>query len=833
MAKKKKKAVAVSTDQTKPAVAWAFWEKHTTVMATGLMLLMLLVFYFPVWFGGQTFMPPDAVNAQCGTPFVKDALSHGIYPQWNPYVFGGMPSFASLHMAPYTDWLGQVLKLGEKALGFLNGNSPFNRLALNYLLFGMLAFLLLRDKKINGGAALMASVGLIFTPTVVAFTAFSHNTKLLTAALIPIIFLLAQRLLEKRKLSDLFLLGLMVGFQLLRAHVQICYYTMMMLGFYWIFWLIGEIRAKRQTAPLMQATAMLGVALLAGLAVSAFMHLSVWEYSHFSIRGGSGSGLAFSYATDWSFAPAEMSTFFIPSFMGFGGQTYWGGMPFTDFPLYMGLVMLALAGLALVLRREKITWFFAGLFVFSLLTAFGKHLPVLYGPMFKLLPFFNKFRIPSMINILMLISVSVLAGYGVDSLIKRAAHPDAAANKAIRRYLLGFGTIVGLLFLVLLLGKSAYLGWAARVGRNAPAAYEMALSDGLRALLLFGATWALIAFTLKKSRWAALMPFAFIVLILIDLWPVNNRFVKKMARPRTEQPAYFAETPDVAFLKQQEKPFRIMPFNDSRSANWYMYHFIENINGYHAAKLKNYQRFIERFTVGGNMPKNYIQQTAQGMGLRNPATLTPADVKAQTAFFNMMNIRYLVSPLPLDQLDSTLTMVVAPRARGQNGVFAHRDALDRVWFPKTAMVLEEDEATLQYLASGAFDPAETAVLKAALPGVIGDVSQNSARVTAFDIHGFTVEAEVKQAGLMVLSEIYYPAGWHATVDGKPAEILQANYLLRALWLEPGRHEIEMQYKSNTFTMGFWISVGTLLLLLVGAGVAWRWERKAIKQSETV
>ncbi|MCK5145106.1 YfhO family protein [bacterium] len=824
MAKKKKKVSSVKQIAPVELINWALWEKYTLPVALGILLVLLAIFYFPVLFGGKTFMPPDGINTQCGSPFIKDALSRGIYPLWNPYVFGGMPSFASLHMAPYTDWLGQILKSVDWVINLVGTSSSFTRLLLNYMLFGSFLIMFLRDKKINTGAALLAATALLFAPPIVTYTVFSHNTKLLTAALIPIIFMLTHRLLDRRKIIDLCLLGIFVGFQLLRAHVQICYYTMMMLGLYWIYWLIGEIRSKKSPGVLVQTTAMLAVALLAGLAMSSFLHLSVWEYSHYSIRGGSGSGLDFSYATSWSLPPVELINFIVPSFTGFGGATYWGPMPFTDFPIYLGLVVMLLAGLAMVIRRNKITWFFVGLFIFSLFVAFGKHLPILYGPMFKFLPFFNKFRVPNMISILMMIAVVVLAAYGVDSLMKLAVDPDKKASAAIRKYLFGFGAVVVLIFLVLLLGKSAYLGWAVKAGQNAAVAYKMAMSDGLRALLLFGGTWMLIMLTLNKRRWTVLMPFAFILLVLIDVWPVNNRFMKKQINPVSRQTQYFTETPDITYLKAQQKPFRIMPFNDSRSANWYMYHFIENINGYHAAKLKTYQSFIERFTVGSNMPRNYVQQSARGLGLRNPTSLTQAEVNAQSAFFKLMNIHYIVTPLPLTELDSSMQVVYAPPARGQNGVYQFKHALPRIWFPEEILQLRGNNTILDYMASGSFDPAKTAILEEKIDKTPGDVTQNTALIESYDIHKIVVNVDMKSAALLVFSEMYYPAGWKAFIDGKPTKIYKTDYLLRSVWLEPGNHRVEMIFKPRMFHLGLLLSVVVFVMLVLIAVAAWFVER---------
>lgn len=803
---------------------FSVWNRHSTLLSIGLMLFLLMAFYYPVWFGGKAFMPPDGVNIRCAVPFVNEALERGVFPLWNPYICGGMPSFASMYMVPRSDWLGFVFKAFNVLVSPLGEPSYFMRLGLNYLLLGALLFGFLRDRKIEAGAALVAAVGLLFAPPVVAFAVFSHTGKLLTAALIPAIFLFSHRLLEKRRILDLCLLGIVVGFQLLRSHVQISYYTMMMVGLYWIYWIVGEFQKRERPARVAKGTAMLGVAFVAGLAMSSFLSLSVWQYSQYSVRGGGGSGLGYQSATNWSLHPLEMINLIIPSFTGFGGSSYWGPMPFTDYPIYFGLVMIVLAGLAMVIRRERITWFFAGLFVFSLVVAFGKYLPILYGPMYEYLPLFNRFRVPNMISILMIFSVAVLAGFGMDSLIKLARCRDTKRITAVQKYFLISGGVVVALYSVLFFSKMIYLQWAAKAGSQAPAAYEMAMSDGLRAMLLFGATSGLILFSLKGRRAISVMPFVVIALILIDVWPVNHRFMKKQIRPDDSVEQIFAETPDVTFLKSQQKPFRIMTVNDSRSPNWYMHHFIENVGGYHSAKLKTYQEFMDRFTVGGIFPKNYVQQTAQGVGLRNPESLSPSEVNAQIAFFKMMNIKYLVSPLPLHQLDSSLSEVVVPKIKGQNGVFVYERALPRIWFPTEVITVADQGAVLDHMAGGEFDPEITAILEDSIAGIVGDVSQNTATIESTDIHRMVVKADVKNAGLLVFSEIYYPAGWNATVDGEPTKIYETDYLLRSVWLEPGEHLIEMNFRPVVFRLGLAISLLALMFLAAGAVLAWRMAR---------
>ncbi|HEX9653130.1 MAG TPA: hypothetical protein VGA99_05425, partial [bacterium] len=350
------------------------------------LVLLLLIFYWPVVFGGRSFLAPDKIASLSIEPFIYETLDRGVYPLWNAFIFSGMPSFAGLQSTPFVDLLEAPFRwvILEMFPASHVSSKVFLEIFLmlfNYFLFGFFTYWLLKKRTDLAWVALFASVAMVFQPQVVAFAAFGHNTKLATVALLPAIFFLLDELLQKRQVHYFGLLVLAIGSQLLRAHTQMAYYTFMMIGLYLVFWLAEAIRKKEIAVNVVKSLAIGGAAIVIGVAMSAWLYLPVQEYSHYSIRGGD-TGLDYGYATNWSFSPLEMLTFFVPSFVGFGGETYWGSMPFTDFPFYMGIVTLLLAGLALIVRRDRYVTFFAILAGLSLLISFGKNFSVLYDPLF-------------------------------------------------------------------------------------------------------------------------------------------------------------------------------------------------------------------------------------------------------------------------------------------------------------------------------------------------------------------------------------------------------------------------------------------------------------------
>ena len=809
-------------------------EKHPERAAIVVIVLLLLTFYNPVMLSNKTLLPPDKVASKSFQPLMDDALGRGIYPFWDPYIYGGMPLFASLTRAPYVDALGTVVRGVIWLVKTVIPLTDFSMIFANYILLGLCVYLLLRSKKIRPIVALYASIGLLFVPQVVAYSAFGHTTKLGSVVFIPIVFLLVERLLEKRNLLSFSLLGLAFGLQLLRAHVQICFYTYLMVGLYFLYWLVYKIREKQKPRLFFQTIGLLAGALLMGILISSVLNFSVWEYSQYSIRGGGASGgLDYGYATSWSFPVSEIATFFIPSFMGFGGATYWGPMTFTDFPLYFGLSTFLFALLGIVLKRDRTVRFFALLAIITLLISFGKHLPVLYGPMFKFIPFFDKFRAPKMIQILLALSMVVLAGYGIQALIELEVTEQS--RKRIRRVLMIFGGIVVFLFLLLLLGKGLYLGWASRIGQNANNSYDKALNDGFKALAVFGFSAGLVVLTLRKRLNVKWLPIWACIIVCVDLWTVDGRFVN--FRPKTDSETLFRATPEVAFLKAQEGLFRILPVEDNRPPNWYQYHFLQSAWGYQGAKMRTIQELMNAMGMptgpGGaqGFLKKYLKVEGGRIAFKSPEEVSPADAAAHAAFLKMMNVRYVVCPYLLP--DTMFTLVFPPAQQGSNGIWEYKGFLPRVFFPGEVRPVQGNEAMLGYIASGDFDPAMTALVEERPPDGVGSSGDEQARILEYDLHRINIETEVTKPVLMVVSEMYYPAGWKAWVDGKPVDIVRTNYLLRGIYLEPGSHQVEFKFVPGMFHIGLITSISAFAVLGLGVVVGWRMEKRKLEPEEGV
>ncbi len=836
MAKKKKNKPTVSQPVLKKSQT-NFFTSHPNWSAAIILFLLLIIFYYPIVFENKTLLPPDTLTAKSYKNFVYDSLKDGIYPLWNPYIFSGMPSFASLSSAPFVNVIDSAINYTLLGIGKVLPLTPFMRILINYLLFGLLVYLLLKSFKVNRYACLFAAVAVMFIPQYVAFTSYGHNTKFLSLALIPLIFWTVHNLLTKRNLLFFVLTALILGFQLFRAHVQVCYYTYIVIALYFVYFSIFEIKETKTYKNVLKGFGMLAAAGVVGLLLSSVMYISIYEYSHFSIRGGGTSGgLDYNYASSWSFSPAEMITFLIPSFYGFGGATYWGKMPFTDYPLYMGIITLFLAGLAFVIKRDRYTIFFGIVAVFSLIVSFGKHFPIFYDPMFNLLPFFNKFRVPSMIHILLDLSVIIIAGFGLNHLINLKESEDKKIlekkSKNIKLYVYIFASIGILLMLIVGLGKSMILGWIQNSGRNIhptnlQLAYEMALKDTVVMLILLGVAGFLVMYYLNSKMKANMLGIGLILLLIIDLWIVDFKIVKP--QPSVDEKVFFQKTNTVEFLEKQDGQFRIFPVNigqpGEKPDNWWMYFKLQNIYGYHAAKIKNYQEIMTQL----NFPQNYLMKfLAQGVDekgqrtiqIKKSAQIPPDQLFGHQNFLNMLNAKYLISKYPIP--DSSCQLI----HRGDNLIFENKNALPRAFFVNENKVLNSKEEIFQYFKTKNFNPANTAILEEEPEFAIQPSTENKVSIVSSDIHNTRLKASVATPALMVLSEVYYPAGWNAYVDGVKTKIYKTNYILRSIFLQPGDHEIEFKFEPGLFKLGLFISLITFLILIAALVFSLRQSKKS-------
>ena len=778
---------------TAPAAAGAARGFHLGTGAAAIVLaLITILFFHDVFLGGKTFVSSDAAAPAGFARIGEHSLyKEHVYPLWNPFVFLGMPSFGSGTYNPLIyppDW---PLALVAKVIPL----PDMTWLLLYYFLGGLFLFLLAREWGARAEAALLGAVAFVFAPNLVAVGAHGHGSQLVDSAYLPLLVWLASRWLRRGRLADFGWLALAGGFQLLRGHVQICFYSWLAIAILTVVDLAAGLRdpAERGTRVMRAA----GIALAAALAfgVSAFYSLPLRDYARWSIRGGDAGGAGLQYATAWSLSFGELLTIVIPGFMGYGGETYWGGMPFTDYPnAYVGLITILFAIPVFFAARRvelRLRLFALALAVFALFVAFGHNSP-LYGFLYAHLPLFNKFRIPVMVLVLFQLASALALAWGwtavLDAGDARAAAPRGAkTGSPFSRF---FPTSAALLLVALFAAMAssgfhdAYVRTAIAGHPNFPpeaaeAAFRGFVTDLGRGaalgLLAIGAGWLAAKRTIPATLASAIV----LVLLLVEILPVSGRVMAPVIGDLVPHDENAGRDDVVQFLETQgpSGSFRILPLGE-RLPNRYASFSIASIEGYPAAKPRLFQDFQD------------------------------ARLETNPAWLRLLNVRFLVAPQPMEGLPPVFHQVF----QGSQVVYENLFVLPRATLVDRYRVVQPDSAIVDSVSAGSSDAALVTFLGSD-PGMEqGHMGRAEARVTSYRLNEVTVTTSTQGPAILRLADLWYP-DWVATVDGRTAPILRADKFLRAVVVPAGRHEVKFTFRSPAMRQGLTISIVSALIAI--------------------
>jgi len=761
----------------------------TPRLAAAILAVLVMVFFHQVMLEGKTFVAPDTTAPAGFVRVGEQALfQEHVYPLWNPYVFLGMPSFASGAYNPLIyppDWplalIQRVVRLPDMSW-----------LVLYYFLGAWFLYLLAREWGARGEGALLAGAAFAFMPNLVAVGSHGHGSQLVDSAYVPLVLWLAARWLKRGGLHHLGWLALAGGFQMLRGHAQIVFYTWLAVGLYVIVDLLVGWRAPDAFPPRLRIARAVGVAGAMALAfgLAGFYNLPLQDYARHSIRGGGpGGGVGVEYATAWSLGPWELPSLVVPGAVGFGGATYWGAMPFTDYPnAYIGIVAAVLA-LPAFLTRGAPRAFAVLLAALALVISFGKHFP-LYGFLYQHLPLFNKFRVPVMILVLFQVSAALGVGWGWSRVLDEAERREGR-DRAADRLLLGIGVALGLVLLFGVIGQQAWreayqsAAQARRPGLSAVAveqAFALCVSDLGRAVWLGLLAAGLVLLARRRRLSAPLASGAARVVLLVDLWPISGRVMAPVIGDRVENSLDRGRDDVVEFLEKADPAhtFRVLPLEiDDFQSNRYATFGISSVGGYHAAKPRLFQDYYD------------------------------AKLVDNVRWMRLLNVRYVILHQPLDQ-------PLEPAFRGSRTVY-HTAGLPRAMVVGAYRVVSPGKAILD---SVAFSPQNSALMTwlEKDPGLaLGPVDGASAEITRYGLNDVAIDVSTPGPGLLRLADLWFP-GWVATVDGRPAEILKADYLLRAVAVPAGRHRVEFHYRPRAVRRGLTLSLVCLGLVLALIGL---------------
>ncbi len=766
----------------------------TAAWAAVILALLTVLFFHEVSVGGKTFVAPDA-TAPAG--FVRigelSLWKDHVYPLWNPFVFLGMPSFASGAYNPLIyppDW---PLALIQKVVPL----PDMTWMLLYYFLGGLFFFLLAREWGARPEGALLGAVAFTFVPNLVAVGSHGHGSQLVDSAYLPLMVWLASRWLRRGSLADLGWLALAGGFQFLRGHLQICVYTWMAVGLLAAVEVIASLRTPSQLAPRLLRALGIGAAAALAFGIAGFYNLPLKDYSQFSIRGtgDAAGGVGIPYATAWSMAPYELGAMVVPNWVGFGGMTYWGAMPFTDYPnAYIGVVALLLAVLMFVRFSGAVRVWAVLLGAFALLVSFGSHFP-LYGFLYDHLPQFNKFRVPVMVILLFHLAVALAMAWGWTNVLDTG---EEERRGVLRRLLLALGGLLVLAGLLALFGQEALRGAyvATALAHKQPFTPQQANA----AFAAFAADLGRVAFTgliVTAVAWfaagrrlnAGLASVIVLVVLLFNLWPVGRQLMEPVIGDPVAKSLDYGRDDVVEFLEKAGPwgSFRVFvpeQFQDNRLAGF----GIATVGGAHAAKPRLFQDLMD------------------AQALDNPN------------WWRLLNVRYIVLSQPLDPAQTPPWLHIVHQ--GSRVIYENSAALPRATVVgEYGVVPDSSHAALDAVEAGGRDVAKWTWLTKN-PGVqLGPVDGATATITKYALHEVDVDVNTPGAGILRLADLWYP-DWTVKVDGKPAEMLRADHLLRAVVVPAGHHQVVFRFASPSVRRGLVVSVVSLAvaLALLAAGV---------------
>ncbi|MFH1690121.1 MAG: YfhO family protein [Candidatus Eisenbacteria bacterium] len=766
--------------ETTPAKASPLFGNRATLVSVLLIVTACFIFFWRVIFLGEILTGGDVLAAAAiFEDYANEQMAAGHLPLWNPYIFSGMPFFDSMSWSAFVYPSYWIKFLLERIPGVHMPRLFF--LFIHYQLAGLGTFFYLRSRKVGHGGAVIGGIAFMLSPHLVGLATIGHGGKILATAYIPLVLMAAQKLMESAGRRWIAILGLVGGLQFLARHVQISYYTWLAVLVLVIYYLVSRRRAGETWGPLGSSVGSIAAGGVLSALLAAVLLLPLMSYSGFSTRAAEAGGMGFDSAVMWSLHPYELMTFLVPSFFGLANETYWGTMPFQQVSHYVGYVVLSLAAVALIRRRDRSVGFLLVLVAVGIFMAFGRHLGPVYRVIYQVLPGFRRFRVPALSLILAQFSLATLAGYGASILLGemgqrkesmvRWAAGCAAVGGAVALVVLGARGALGSAATTALLVKHVGAQVAQLRGLGATAATLAFKDAGI--LLAFAAASGVAIFVAGTRRLQRPLVFALLLgLVVWDVGLVNARFM----RPEKMRPldSYYPESPAVSFLKQQEGVFRIAPVDREFSSNAWMYHRIESIGGYHPAKLAVTDDVLNKLSV------------------------------SNLKLLALLNVKYVVGP---EELKHPAFVRVGP------GVHENLTVLPRVFLVGAAKRVSSGSMVLAELRVDNFNPAQTAIVTEELPGPVVGAEGSVAELVSYEPGEIRVRASIRQPCLLVFSEVYYPPGWKASVDGAETTIYRTDYALRSVYLTPGEHTVVMSYVPSQLRLGLFISLLALAALV--------------------
>ena len=811
-------------------------------------VLLSFAYFFPADIENRILFQHDtAAGAGAGQEVKEYYEQTGERSRWTNSLFGGMPMY---QIAPSYDSTKSLQWVQKAYQLFLP-----DYVCLTFML--MLGFyILLRVFGIPVWLAGLGGIMWAFSSYFFILISAGHIWKFITLAYVPptiagIVLAYRGKLLWGGILTALF-----VALQITSNHVQMSYYF-----FFVILFFVGayfEKAWRTKTLPqFFKASAVLIVAALVGIAANVSNLYHTYAYSKETMRGKSelvqtgdaakqtSSGLDRDYITQWSYGIDETLTLLVPNFKGgasaalsqsetamskanpmysslYGSLTqYFGTQPMTSGPVYVGAFVLFLFVLGCFIVKGPLKWALIGATFFSIVLSWGKNFMPLTDFFIDYVPLYNKFRAVSSILVIAEFTIPLLAIFALKRLLEEPEILKQEKKPLGISLLLTAGIALLLAVAPGSIGSGYVPAQEAQMLQNAvnqqmiPAnelsgilanleemRAELVSSDALRSFIIIGIGCSLLWLYASGKLRSSLTIAGITILCLADMWGVNKRYLNDAQFvPHSIRTETFTKTnTDELILQDTSLDYRVLnfatsTFDDNNTSYWH-----KSVGGYHPAKLRRYQEMIEHH-ISPEMQAAYKAIATAG------GEMDSVDAN-KFRVLNMLNTKYFI--FPAGQQRQTVP-ILNPHAYGN------------AWFVNKVQYVNNANEEIDALDS--IIPTETAVVDARFKDVLKGTTESykdslsSICLTSYAPNRLTYETNNAQDGIAVFSEIYYPDGWHVTIDGQPAELARADYILRTMHVPAGQHTIEMRFDPTSLHVTEGIAYGALALLVIGIIVA--------------
>jgi hypothetical protein len=778
----------------------------------------------------------------------------GRFPNWTNSMFGGMPTYQIAMEATHKVLFGYVDRILTLGLP-----KPINFFFLACICFYVLGLAL----RVNPWMAMLGALGYAYSTYDPVIIGAGHDTKMLAIGYAPLVVAGLLLLFQKKWWLGIAALATGATLQISTSHLQIVYYTLLVLGFISVGFIIDSFKKKE----IAHAIKSLSLALLIGIVAfcsNAIHTLTNWDYAKESMRGGvselkqttdkntTSGGLDKDYAFQYSVGIAETFTLLVPGIYGgsnggneykksefadklqevgypedqalqyANGVSYWGQQQPTSGPVYFGAVIMLLFLFAMFFEKGWLKWSLFAAGMFGIILAWGKNVEAINYFLFDYLPLYKKFRAPSMGLVMPQLCFVILAVVAVNNLLfgENTAERIKKALKQTAIAAIAVVAIIGFLYFsfdyvspndgrIKENMSGAMLQQATQQGQQPTAEMQqqaeqfgkgfvtaiqtdrkgLFAGDLARTVILLAL--ALIVLWLASRKKLQPLPVMIILLVLssFDLLTVGKRYLNEgnFVDP-SDFDNSFAMTEADKVIKQDKGYYRVL--NTTRDLTYdavTAYHH-NSIGGYHPAKLQIYQDLIENQIGRNNMQ-----------------------------VLNMLNTKYFIVQNPQN---------------GQPVAQMNPGAFGPAWLVKHVHFVADGKEEMKALDS--LNLRDTAVVQTKFKPAVGNQPgiDSTASISLVENKNDYIIYDFSSATnqFAVFSEVYYPRGWNAFIDGKKSEIIKANYALRGLVLPAGKHKIEFKFEPKAFIIGDKLTmIASLLMYLIVFGslfMAWRSSTKA-------